>query len=88
MKKILCTLSILLLPALSNASDIRTTKIIQILVGPDYGKNVILTISPKPTELTSCQTDSGYNYVFDGTTDEGKMILSVVLAAYAAQKDV
>jgi hypothetical protein len=70
------------------ASNISTTKITRVLVGPHYGKNVILTISVKPTELPSCQTNTSYSYVFDGTTEEGKMTLSVVLAAYAAQKDV
>ncbi len=72
----------------SHASSIRTTKITQVLVGPYFGKNVLLTISDKATVLPPCQTNNYYNYVFDGTTEEGKMTLSVALAAYATQKDV
>ncbi|ESP94641.1 hypothetical protein [Pseudoalteromonas luteoviolacea] len=70
------------------ASSVDPTKITQVLVGPNYGKNVILTVSNKPTNAPSCQTNANYSYVFDGTTEVGKMTLSVVLAAYAAQKDV
>jgi len=87
-KKILSILSFLLLPAIVNASDISTTKITQVLVGPSYGNKVFLTLSVKPTGLPSCQINTRYNYVFDGTTESGKMTLSVVLAAYATQNDV
>jgi len=86
--KTLFILSFLILPVITYASNISSTKITRVLVGPGYGKNVILTISAKPTALPSCQTNTSYNYVFDGSTDEGKMTLSVVLTAYASQKDV
>jgi hypothetical protein len=85
---LLLALALISLPVFSFASNIGNTKITRVLVGPHYGKNVILTISVKATELPSCQTNKGYSYVFDGTTASGKMTLSVVLAAYAAQKDV
>lgn len=70
------------------ASSINTTKITRVLVGPGVGKNVMLTISPRPTNLPDCQTNQGYNYVFDGTTEVGKMTLGAVLTAYAAKSNV
>lgn len=89
MKKILSIFILFILFSTSiHASDINKTKITQILVGPTYGKKVILVISIKPSELPSCQTNTKYSYAFDGTTESGKMTLSLVLAAYATQKNV
>ena len=88
MKRFFVLLLLVLMTALTHASDIRTTKITQVLVGPHYGNNVFLTISRKASDIPTCQTNTRYDYVFDGTTEDGKMTLSVVLAAYATQKDV
>ena len=88
MKKSYLYLLSFLLTMSSHASDVPSTKISEVLAGPHYNKNVILTVSTKATELPLCQTNPRYSYVFDGTTQEGKITLSIVLAAYAAQKDV
>lgn len=72
----------------ASASSVSVTQITRVLVGPQYGNKVILAVSTKAADIPSCQTNSRYNYVFDGTTAVGKITLSVVLAAYAAQKDV
>ncbi|MET1257043.1 hypothetical protein [Aliikangiella maris] len=71
-----------------NASSVEPTKITKILVGPAYGNNVLITVSNKATDTPECQTNNNYQYAFDGSTESGKMTLSVVLAAYASKKDV
>ncbi len=88
MKHVFVGLIACLLSFSSLASSITTTKITRVLVGPGYGNNVILTINPLPDDLPDCQTNKGYNYVFDGTTEVGKMTLSSVLIAYSSRADV
>ncbi len=73
--------------AAANGSTVDSTKITNILVGPQFGNRVMLTLSNKPLDAPACQTKT-HSYAFDGTTESGKMTLSVVLAAYAAKKDV
>ena len=86
MKKIL----ILLLFAICNvqASSVDPTKIVKVLAGPNYGNKVFLAIDPKPTNAPACQTNDKWNYVFDGSTEAGRIYLSIALSAYAANKDV
>jgi hypothetical protein len=86
MKKVLLLLCFM--AGISNASSVDPTKITKILVGPYYGNKVFLVLSNKPSDTATCNTNSRYTYVFDGTTPSGKMTLSLALAAYAAQKDV
>jgi hypothetical protein len=91
MKKIIPRYSLLLLSLLSFntiASTIDNTKISKILIGPQFYNNVFLVLDTKPSNIPGCQTNSAYSYVFDGTTDVGKMTLSAALSAYAAQKFV
>jgi hypothetical protein len=73
---------------LANASSIDPTTITQVLVGPNFGNKVFVVLSKKPSDIPTCQTNTRYSYVFDGTTPTGQMTLSVVLAAYATQSDV
>jgi len=72
----------------AQASNISSTTITRVLVGPVYGNKVFLTISAKPTDSPSCQTNSGYNYVFDASTESGKATLSVALAAHMSGASV
>lgn len=91
MKKIIPRYSLLLLTLLcfnTIASTISDTKISKILIGPQFGNNVFLVLETKPSSVPSCQTNSVYSYVFDGTTEVGKMTLSAALSAYTAQKSV
>ena len=69
-------------------SSIDPTKITQILIGPKFGNNVIIEISGTASNRPNCHTNQRWDYVFDGSTESGKATLSVVLAAYATQKDV
>lgn len=71
-----------------HASNVNPTKITKVLVGPQYGNIVIIKVSNVDSALPDCQTNVNFNYAFDGTTDAGKMTLSVVLATYTTQKDV
>lgn len=70
------------------ASSVRPTKITKILVGPNYGNTVFITTQNKPTARPECHTNPWYDFAFDGTTESGKMTLSVALAAYTAQKNL
>ena len=88
MKKIHLFLLAYLLPSLALASEANLTKIKQVLSGPEFGKQVLITVDTNPSSLPECHTNQWYNYVFDGTTPEGQMTLSLVLTAYAAQKTV
>ncbi|KAB0468666.1 hypothetical protein F7Q91_22950 [Vibrio chagasii] len=88
MKKLNLILLVCLLPSLTLASEANPTKIKQVLSGPEYGKQVLITVDTNPSGLPECHTNQWYNYVFDGTTPEGQMTLSLVLTAYAAQKPV
>jgi hypothetical protein len=74
--------------ASAQASSVDPTQITRVLVGPNYGTKVILTISNKPAQVPACQTNPGYNYVFDASSEVGKITLSVVLTAYASGKSV
>jgi len=76
------------MPVSSFASSVDPTKITQVLAGPSYGNKVFLVISNKADITPDCQSNIRYNYVFDGTTEQGKITLSLVLAAYATQKNV
>lgn len=89
-KNIISVLFIFLAMMVSSAqaSSVNPTQITGVLVGPNYGTNVILTISNKPAQVPACQTNPGYNYVFDASTEVGKITLSVVLTAYASGKSV
>ncbi|PCK31969.1 hypothetical protein [Pseudoalteromonas piscicida] len=73
---------------LTFASSVNPTKITRILAGPGFGNNVMIAVSNKPKDAPSYQANAIYNYAFDGTTETGKMTLSLALAAYAAQKAV
>lgn len=72
----------------SHATTINSTEITQLLVGPGFEKKVFLAVSKKPTEKAACNTNSNYTYVFDGTTEVGKNLLSIALAAYASKAAV
>ncbi|MGP9800279.1 hypothetical protein [Rheinheimera sp. NSM] len=86
--KLFIIASIFTVPFSAYSSDIIDTKITQVLVGPEYGTNVYITISPKAAGVPTCQASSRYDYGFDASTESGKITLSVILASYAAQKNV
>lgn len=89
MKKLI-TLSLLLFTffsAICSASNYQNAKITKILVGPRYGNTVFLSLN-SPPNTSGCHTNQNYHYAFDGTTEQGKMYLSIALTAYTAQKSV
>ncbi|TDF41957.1 hypothetical protein EYS14_03695 [Alteromonadaceae bacterium M269] len=91
MKKVLIIVALMISMFATNvsvASDANPTKITQVLVGPQYGNRVLITVSPKAPTVPGCQVSPWYDYSFDGSTESGKITLSVVMAAYAAQRNV
>jgi hypothetical protein len=77
-----------LVSSLSFASNVQESKITEVLVGERFGSKVFVALEVRPTDAPSCANNSTYSYVFDGSTESGKIKLSVVLAAYAAQKTI
>ncbi len=71
----------------SNYPDAHVT---EVVMGPNYGNIVLVALDVPPNWAvgadTHCQTNHEYNIAFDGTTAQGKMYLSAVLAAHAAKK--
>ncbi|OCH55492.1 hypothetical protein A6D96_06185 [Vibrio cyclitrophicus] len=86
MKKLFILL--FLFSSLASASEANPTKITQVLSGPSFGKQVLITLEEQPTGIPACHNNQWYNYVFDGTTPEGQITLSMVLTAYASQNKV
>ena len=72
----------------ANAVSVGPTKIQEVLVGNNFGTKVFLELTNKPESNSSCNTNSRYTYVFDGSTESGKILFSAALTAYAAQKDI
>lgn len=62
-------------------------KIDEILMGLPYGNNVIIKVDGSPKQ-SGCHTNPNFHYVFDGSTDLGKMTLSAVFIAHSTQKEV
>ena len=71
----------------AHASQVDPTKIGAILMGPSYGTVVLFRLTNKPVQ-TGCHVNSTYSYAFDSKGESGKATLALVLALYAAQKDV
>ena len=79
----------MVMSGVANSSTTNSAKIEKILVGPNYGKSVLVKVDQAPTiDSGHCQTHTSFNYSFDGTTDEGKMYLSILMTAFAMQKSV
>ncbi len=60
-------------------------KIEEVLMGTPYGTKVIIKVGATITQ-SDCHTNPNYNYVFDGSTPVGKMMLSAVLTAHSTQR--
>ncbi|WP_444933510.1 hypothetical protein [Microbulbifer sp. JTAC008] len=53
----------------------------------DEGK-VFIETEDAPTGEVACSTNTSFSFAFIGTTEEGKMYLSILLSALAAGRDV
>ncbi|WHI46878.1 hypothetical protein ACJJIW_19035 [Microbulbifer sp. JMSA004] len=74
--------------ALSNAELVYSGKIAQIHTGPQYQGRVFVETEDLPVGDVACSTNGSFSYVFDGTTEEGSLYLSILLSALAAGRDV
>lgn len=79
---------IMAIPLACHATSAFTGKILKIHSGPGVGTKVFLVLDGDQNNKASCSTSTTYNYVFDGSTDGGKIYLSMALSSYAAGKDV
>lgn len=81
MKKLVCVLFLFSI-ASAQASEITSTTITRVLVGPTYENKVFLTIEPESSGGPNCHTNGSYSYVFDASTESGRITLDLVLEAY------
>lgn len=49
---------------------------------------MFVEVDGNPTGTVSCDSADAWSFVFDASTTEGKIYLSTLLSAYAAQKVV
>ncbi len=59
-------------------------KIIKLELGPNYGDNVLVDVEGSQNNPAACSTNSIYDFAFDGSTEYGKKLFSVLLAAQLA----
>ncbi len=89
MKVILVVISVLASIYSLSANAGRTKgQVTSILVNSSVSKVVHLRVEGTTTGRKDCQTHSVWNYVFDGTTDAGKLMVSIALAAHFSKKEV
>ncbi|WP_153067088.1 hypothetical protein [Steroidobacter cummioxidans] len=61
----------------------------EVHLGPVYGTKVFLKIDGTATTLPpSCQTDTGYKFVFDADSPTGRALLATALAAQVSGQNV
>jgi len=65
-----------------------TGKILSILTGPAYGSSVLIEVDGDSSGERGCLPNGNFDFGFDGSTENGKIYLSTLLTAYAAQKTV
>ena len=70
------------------ASEIQNGKVLSVLAGEQYGNRVFVELDPKPAAPAACQSNPRYSYVFDPTTPVGKVVLGILMTAYASGQDV
>lgn len=87
MKKLLA-LALLALATGAHALPSFTGKVDSYLTGFNYQGKVYIEAS-NYSDNTGCRNEGAvFDFAFDGTTDQGKMYLSILMAAHTAQKTV
>lgn len=56
--------------------------------GPQYNGWVFIETAHDSADKDSCQTNTTFDYAFNGATEDGRLYSSILLAAYMAQKTV
>ncbi|MEO9944256.1 hypothetical protein [Paraglaciecola sp.] len=88
-KKLVMGLILTIVPTMSLSSIVSSTKITQILSGPNYAGKVFIALSIPPNATkASCNTNSTWTYVFDPSTSIGQVTLGLVLSAHATKSNV
>jgi len=87
MKLKLILLAFTLIPSLCySANGTYTGTITEILGGPGHGYTIYLSVGGSVTE--SCTTDTRYSFQIDTSNPSSSIWVSMLLAAYAAEKIV
>jgi hypothetical protein len=93
MKKITFLVFFICLTNVVFAGDCLNCTIKSLGVGPHYdgicGKEcVFISLNGSLQERPSCATDTDWHFVLDTSTDSGKQTYSLLLMAYAANKNI
>ena len=87
MKKLLCA-CLLFISTSANATGLEFTGTIKtVYLGPMVGDMVFIQVNGTSSGNVACHQDQ-FDYVFNASTETGKVYLSAVLAAYTAQKTI
>ncbi|WP_445365787.1 hypothetical protein ACJJJB_04195 [Microbulbifer sp. ANSA001] len=94
--KTFLALLLIFLPTICLAEFTFTGKLSQIHTGPQYQGRIFVKVQGAPLGEVSCSTNTNYSFAFDGinkdandsTNEEGKIYLSLLLSALAAQQTV
>ncbi|WP_444924592.1 hypothetical protein ACJJH9_05625 [Microbulbifer sp. DLAB2-AF] len=87
MKKLFALLFIVL-PTSCLAEFVFTGKLSQIHTGPQYQGRIFVEVQGTPSGEVSCSENTNFSFSFDGTDEEGKVYLSLLLSALTAQQTV
>ncbi len=63
-------------------------QITSVLVNHTSGPYVYLRVEGTTTGKKDCQTSAIWNYIFDGSTEAGKIMTSIALASHMSGKEV
>lgn len=83
LKKCLMTAVLLIGCGAAQASYDYTGTIKMVYTGPGYSGKVFIQVESAPGGTVSCDTNTTFDFGFDGTTAIGKVMLSAVLTAYS-----
>ena len=56
--------------------------------GPNYGGKVFIQVAAAPYGSVACDSNPTFDFVFDASTSEGKIIFVSILTAYAAGRTI
>lgn len=72
----------------ANALPSISGKVKSVLVGHVYQNKLFIEVEGGMANTAFCQVNPTFDFVLDISTDSGKAYMSIILAAYAAGKDV
>lgn len=91
MKYIKLSITLLIMnaiPSLSHASATGTGKVSEIGGGGWGDNSIYFGLEPVPENRVPCNDHGQYQYIIDVSTEKGKALYSVLLAAWSTDKEI